>query len=480
MTVGGGARSNGTAVVVGSGPNGLAGAVTLARAGLQVTVVEAADQVGGGLRSAESTLPGLVHDHCAGFHPLAVDNVFSRTVDLAARGVEWLRAPYEMSHPLLGGRGAVVSGTVAETAAGLGDDGAAWTRLFGRVADRMPTTLDEFGQPVLHLPRHPVDLALFGLRAAPPADVVARTFRRPETRALWLGITAHGFRPPSAPFTSAVGIALGAAAQQVGWPVVRGGSQVLADALVAELASYGGSVETGRRVTDLGELGGADVVLLDTSPRDAGRILGDRLAPRLRDQYAGWRHGVGAYQLALAVDGGVPWTHEPSRSAAVVHVGGEAGPLAAAARDVRRGRVPEHPFVLVGQQAVADPARGRGTVVPVDAYAHVPVGCEEDLTDRVLDELERYAPGLRERIVAMTVRPPAEVERQGINYVGGDISTGATFLDQLLLGPRPGRSPYPTGVPGVYLCSSATAPGPGAHGLCGYGAASAALRDLAD
>lgn len=469
---------SGTAVVVGSGPNGLAGAVVLARAGLAVTVVEAADQVGGGLRSAESTLPGLVHDHCAGFHPLAVDNVFSRTVDLAGHGVEWLRATHEMAHPLPDGRGAVVTGTVAETAAGLGEDGPAWRRLFGRVAERMPTTLDEFGQPVLHLPRHPVDLGLFGLRAAPPASVVARTFRRAETRALWLGITAHGFRPPGAPFTSAVGVALGAAAQQVGWPVVRGGSQVLADALVAELASYGGSVETGRRVTDLAELGDADVVLLDTSPSDAARILGERQPGPVRKRYAGWRHGVAAYQLALAVDGGVPWSHEPSRDAAVVHVGGEAGPLASAALDVRRGRVPEHPFVLVGQQAVADPGRGRGGVVPVDAYAHVPVGCEADLTELVLAELERYAPGLRERIVAMTVRTPAEVERTGINYVGGDISTGATFLGQLLLGPRPGRSPYPTGVPGVYLCSSATAPGPGAHGLCGYGAATAALRDL--
>ncbi|MDR6175887.1 phytoene dehydrogenase-like protein [Nocardioides zeae] len=475
-----------TAVVVGSGPGGLAAAVTLAAAGCDVTVLEAAATVGGGLRSGELTLPGLVHDHCAGFHPLAVDNAFTGGHDLAGHGLAWARAPIEMAHPLADGTGAVVERDLATTLAGIAAlsprDARTWQRLFGPAAAHWDAVRAEIAQPVVHLPRHPLTLASFGVRATAPAALVARAFEDPRVAALWLGIAAHGFRPPSEPFTSAAGLALGTAAHVTGWPVAVGGSQRYADALVGVLRAHGGRVETGHRVTSLAELRagtGADLVLLDTSPRDAARILGNAQPDRLRRRYAGWRHLVGAFGVSLAVEGGIPWAHEPSRRAAVVHVGGTPEVLAASARAVRAGRVPVHPFVLVGQQAVADPGRGRDGVVPVDAYAHVPAGHDGDLTALVMAELEAHAPGLRDRVRAVVTRTPAETEREGINFVDGDISTGAVDVRQLLLGPRPGRSPYPTGVPGVYLCSAATAPGPGAHGLTGYGAARRALADLA-
>lgn len=465
------------AVVVGSGPNGLAGALTLARAGLEVTVLEAAGEAGGGTRSTEATLPGLLHDECSGFHPLALDTAFSRSVDLGSAGLEWAWPEAEFSHPLDGGRGAVVRRSVAETAAGLGADGRSWERLFGPLTERFDKIATEFLQPVLHVPRHPIALARFGLWSGMPATMLARRWSSDEARGLWAGVAAHAFRPLGSLASSAIGVALGTAAHRYGWPVAIGGSRSISRAMIALIEEHGGKVETGVRVTSLDECE-ADVVLLDTSPAAAAAIAGERMPGRVRRAYGRYRHGPGAFQVALAVEGGIPWSHEPSRVAGTVHLGGTLEEIAAAERAVARGEMPERPFVLLGQQYLADPGRSAGGVHPVDAYAHVPAGYDGDATEAILGQIERFAPGFRERLLKVTTRSTAGIAAANANYVGGDIVTGANTPLQLVFRPRPALNPYATGIRGVYLCSAATPPGAGAHGMCGHLAAQSALGRL--
>ncbi|ONI91292.1 FAD-dependent oxidoreductase [Saccharothrix sp. ALI-22-I] len=467
-----------TAAVVGSGPNGLAAAITLATAGLRVTVLEAASTPGGGTRSGEATVPGVLHDECSGFHPLAVDNAFTRAFDLSRHGLRWAWPEVQYAHPLDGGRGAAVWRSVEETAAALGEDGAAYRRTFGPLDARFDAIAEEFLQPVAHVPRHPVALARFGLGAALPATALARRWRGEPARALWAGVAAHAFRPLGTVASSAIGLALGTAAHHHGWPVALGGSRSIARAMLALLAELGGRVETGVRVTSVAQCE-ADVVLLDTSPADAVRILGDRLPPRVRRSYLRYRHGPGAFQVAFAVRGGVPWTYEPARLAGTVHIGGSLAEIADAERAVWRGRAVERPFVLVGQQHLADPGRSAGDVHPVDVYAHVPAGYDGDATEAITAQVERFAPGFRDRVVARSVRTTRAIAGHNPNFVGGDITTGANTARQLLFRPRAVADPYATGVPGVYLCSAATPPGAGTHGLCGHHAARSALADLA-
>lgn len=467
-----------SAVVVGSGPNGLAAAVTLAADGVDVTVLEASDAVGGGTRSGELTLPGLLHDECSGFHPLAVDNAFSRRFPLQEHGLQWAWPQVQYSQPLDGGRGGAVYRSVEDTAAALGRDGDGYRRMFGRLDARFGAIADEFLQPMVHLPRHPLALARFGLYAALPATWLARRWSEPETRALYAGVAAHAFRPLSTPLSSAIGVALGTAAHRFGWPVAVGGSAAISTAMAKLLASYGGRIETGVRVERLEQLGEPDLVLLDTSPSAAARILGPRLPGRVAHAYRRYRHGPAAFQVAFAVEGGIPWTHRPSRQAGTVHVGGTIEEVAAAERQVWRGRMPSRPFVLVGQQSLADPSRARGGVHPVDVYAHVPAGWRGDATAAIVAQIERFAPGFTDRIVDRRVRTVGDIEGDNANYVAGDIVTGANTPWQLVFRPRPALDPYATGVPGVYLCSAATPPGAGAHGMCGWHAARSALASL--
>ncbi|GAB3659781.1 NAD(P)/FAD-dependent oxidoreductase [Nocardioides korecus] len=467
--------------MVGSGPNGLAAALTLADQGLEVTVLEAADTLGGGTRSRELTLPGLVHDECSGFHPLAVDNAFTRRFDLAAQGLRWRWAEVEYSHPLDDGRGAAAWRSVERTAAALGPDERAWLQVFGSVSRHFDRVAEDFLRPVVHVPTHPVALATFGARAVAPATLLARRFATPEARALFAGAAAHAMRPLTAPLTSAIGLALGASAHRYGWPVAEGGSASISRAVVGLLTQLGGRVETGVEVTSLDQVGDADVVLLDLAPAAAARVIGDRLPARVRRSYERYRHGPGAFKLDLAVEGGVPWRHAESRAAGTVHVGGTLAEVAHTEREVDRGRMPERPFVLVGQQHLADPGRSRDGVHPVYAYAHVPAGWDGDpavAREALLGQLERFAPGVRERVVAEHVTTPRDWERLDANFVGGDVITGANTVGQLLLRPRPALDPYATGVDGVYLCSAATPPGAGAHGMCGWNAARSALRRL--
>ncbi len=467
-----------TAVVVGSGPNGLAAALTLADAGVDVHVVEAEDTLGGGTRSSELTLPGLIHDECSGFHPLSTDSAFATEFDLAGAGLTWRWAELEFSHPLEGGAGAAVQRSVDLTAATLGADGREWARVFGPLTERFGTIAEEFLQPVAHVPRHPLHLARFGAYAAAPVSLVARRWSGDEARALWAGAAAHAFRPFTGPLSSAIGIALTTAAHAYGWPVAEGGSASITAAVVTRARERGVTFETGRRVADARELEAVDLVMLDTSPSGAADILGDLLPGRVTRAYRRFRHGPGAFKVDYAVEGGVPWQHEPSRRAGTVHVGGTLEEIAFAEREVASGRMPERPFVLVGQQYLADPGRSVDGVHPLYAYAHVPARYDGDATEVITGQIERFAPGFRDRVLATSVRSTTELTEHNANYVGGDIVTGANDLRQLVFRPRATLAPYATGAPGVYLCSAATPPGAGAHGMCGYLAAKSALAGL--
>lgn len=467
-----------TATVVGSGPNGLAAAITLADAGVRVRVIEAADRPGGGLKSSELTLPGLLHDECAAFHPLVPWSPFVREARLAELGLRWSSAPVELAHPLGDGRGGALHRSVAGTATRLGEDGHRWERTFGHLVEDFDHVVEDILRPVLHLPAHPLGLARFGALAALPARAVTSALRSPSARALFAGVAAHALRPLGGPASASVGVALTTAAHAGGWPVIEGGSGALLDMLLRRAADLGVELETGRRVHDLDEVE-TDLVMLDTTPATAADIIGDALPAGTARAYRRFQHAPGVAKLDLAVERGIPWLQADARRAGTVHVGGDEREVAAALRDVTRGRLPARPFVLVGQQYLADPGRSRGDVHPVYAYCHVPSGYPGDPTDLILDRIEEAAPGTRERVLATRTRTTAEAQLSNANLVGGDVIGGASTTRQLVGRPRWSLDPYATGAPGVFLCSASTPPGAGAHGMCGYLAARSAVDALA-
>lgn len=465
-----------TAVVVGSGPNGLAAATVLARAGVEVTVIEASDHLGGGARSVESPVDGLLQDHCAAVHPMAPGSAYFQSLDLEAMGVEWAYAPYDAAHPLDGGDAGLLSTSVAETAAGLGADGRRWASMFGPPSRAFDKLAPGIMAPMLRVPRHPLLLARFGLVAGPPPALVGRAFRTERARALFMGVAAHAFQPLTQPLVTGIGAGIIAAGHSVGWPVIRGGTGRFTDASIAMLRGMGVRFETGQRITRLHELPRHDIVMLDVHPHIAAGILAEHQPSGSRRAYRRFRPGPAAFKVDLAVEGGIPWSNPEVAKAGTVHLGGSAAEIVVAEREVGAGRMPERPFVLVGQQYVADPARTHGNLVPIYAYAHVPYAYAGDATEAVIAQIERFAPGLRDRIIAVRSRSTAEAEAENPNFIGGDILTGAKSPVQFLLGPRITAQPYDTGVPGVYLCSAATPPGPGIHGMGGFNAATRALR----
>lgn len=467
------------AIVVGAGPNGLACAAVLARAGLAVRVLEAEEEIGGGTKTAELTVAGVLHDHCSAFHPMAAGSPLLVSLGLERHGLRWEWPDLELAHPLDDGSAATMARSLERTAKGLGgSDGRRWRRLFARPSAGFGALLDDLMRPVLHLPRHPLRLARFGAPAALPATAVARIWEGPRARALWGGTAAHAFSRLDRPMSASVGMALTCAAHWFGWPVAVGGSRAISDALAAEVRARGGRIETGIRVSSLAELGSPDALVFDLAPAAVAAICGDRMPGRVARALRRYRHGPGAFKVDLAVEGGVPWTAEPCRRAGTVHAIGSFEEIVTAEREVNDRRMPRRPFVLVGQQYLADPTRSAGDVHPVWAYAHVPSGFSGDATEAVLDQIERFAPGLRERIVGRHVRGPAEIEAANANYVGGDIITGANTPLQVTIRPRLALDPYATGIPGTYICSAATPPGAGAHGMCGLNAARSALRHL--
>ena len=463
-------------VVVGSGPNGLVGAVRLAEAGRRVLLVEAAERLGGGLRTEELTLPGFRHDVCATALPLAMASPAFRAIDPTRDGVEFLHPPLPVAHPLDGGRSALVHRDVEATAEAFGRDAAAWHATLGETARAGLPLVDTLLNP-LGLPRTPVALARYGVFGALPATVVAQLFRDPAARAAFGGMAAHAILDLNAPVTAGYGMLIGALAHSVGWPVVKGGTQALADGLASRLRSLGAEVVTGQRVQDLAELPPAPVTLLDLTPRQLLEIGRDRLPAGYRRRLERYRYGSGVFKIDYALDAPVPWADPAVGGAGTVHLGGTFEEIAAGERAVARGGHPDRPYVLGVQACVADPSRAPAGKHTFWAYCHVPNGSTVDMTTAIENQIERFAPGFRDRVLARNVMNSAALEAHNANEVGGDINGGAGDWRQFVSRPVLSANPWRTPVPGLYLCSSSTPPGGGVHGMGGWQAAGLALGD---
>ncbi len=463
------------AVVVGSGPNGLSAAVRLAEAGCSVLVLEAADTIGGGTRSAQLTLPGFVHDVCAAVHALGVAAPPLSLEKLGVHGLRWVWPEVPLAHPLDGGRAGVLHRGVDETAVGIGADGPMWRRLMQPIVDDWPLLLPQLLAPLLSAPRHPVAMARFGVRALQPATWLTRRFHTDEAAALLGGCAAHAMLPLGKPLTSAFGMMLAAAAHTGGWPVAAGGSQSVADALTARLRVVGGEVRTGMMVRSLADLPPHRVALFDTNPAQLAAIAGDALPSRYRHRLRRFRHGPGAFKIDYALDGAVPWTNQACRRAGTLHVIGTSAELIAAEADVATGRMPQRPFVLAVQPSVFDTTRAPEGKHTLWAYAHVPRGYSGDATDAIDGQIERFAPGFRDLVLARHVTTPRDLQAHNPNYVGGDIAGGAHSGLQLIFRPTIALRAYATPNPSLFLCSASTPPGAGVHGMCGWHAAGRVL-----
>jgi phytoene dehydrogenase-like protein len=466
------------AVIVGSGPNGLAAAITLARAGRSVIVFEAKDTIGGGTRSAELTLPGFVHDVCSAVHPLAVGSPFLRSLPLQQFGLEWIYPPASLAHPLDDGTAVMVQRSIEATGETLGVDANAYRRLMKPLAADWPHLAHEFLGP-LRFPHHPITLLRFGPRALLPAATLARlAFRGERARAVFAGMACHSIMPLEQIATAAFGLVLGITAHAVGWPIPKGGSQAIANALAAYLQSLGGEIVTGCEVERLDQLPPHDAGLFDVTPRQLDRIAGDRLPLNYRHKLQGFRYGPGVFKMDFALDGPIPWKAAECAQAATVHLGGTLEEIAMAERAVGRGQHPERPFVLVAQSSLFDATRAPKGKQTIWAYCHVPNGSTIDMSERIEAQIERFAPGFRDRILAQTTRTSLELERYNPNYIGGDINGGVQDWRQLFTRPVASLNPYAAPTKGIYLCSSSTPPGGGVHGMCGYFAARAVLSAL--
>jgi phytoene dehydrogenase-like protein len=463
-------------VVVGSGPNGMAAAITCAEAGRSVLLLEAADAVGGGTRSAELTLPGFVHDVCSAIHPLAAVSPFFAAAGLDRHGLELVHPEVALVHPLDDGRAGVLHQSIERTVDGLGADGAAWDRHVGWAARRWDDLAPAVLGPILRLPRHPLTLAGFGLRGLLPATWAARAFSTPEARGLFAGAAAHAFLPLSRPFTTAMGTMLLASGHVAGWPMVRGGTQRLADAMEARLRELGVTIETGRRVRSLDDIPPSRAVLFDLTPRQLVEICGDDLPGTYRARLGRYRYGPGVFKVDYALSGPVPWTNPEARRAGSLHLGGTIEEVAAAEADVAHGRHPRRPFVLVAQQSLFDATRAPDGQHTLWTYCHVPARSSLDMTDAIEDQIERFAPGFRDLVLARHRADSAWYEGYNPSYVGGDIAGGSHGGLQLLMRPVVGLDPYATPNPRFFLCSASTPPGGGVHGMGGLNAARSALR----
>ncbi|MGI8586129.1 MAG: phytoene desaturase family protein [Chloroflexia bacterium] len=466
------------AVIVGAGPNGLAAAVSIARAGHSVLVLEGKETIGGGCRSAELTLPGFTHDVCSAIHPLALNSPFFRTLPLQEHGLSWIEPPAPLAHPLNDGTAVLLERSVESTALNLGPDAQAYRALMGPLVRDWekiePSVVGPF-----RVPRHPLAASRFGLYALRSAEGLARgTFHGERARAIFAGMAAHSMMPLDRSPTAAAGLLLAITAHVVGWPVARGGSQQIVNALADYLRSLGGEIKTGVPVGSIDELPRSKAVLFDVTPRQLIEIAGTRLPPGYRSRLGRYRYGPGVFKLDYALDGPVPWRACDCLRAGTVHLGGMLPEILAAEAEVWKGRPPERPFVLVAQQSLSDPTRAPEGKQTLWAYCHVPNGSTFDMTERIEAQIERFAPGFRDRILARHAMNTCDMQHYNPNYIGGDINAGVQDLRQLFTRPTPNLlAPYRTPARGIYICSSATPPGGGVHGMCGYFAAQTAMHD---
>lgn len=465
------------AVVVGSGPNGLAAAITLARAGKRVRVLEAEPTIGGGCRSEELTLPGFVHDSCSAIHALALASPFFRTVPLKEYGVEWIEPPIALAHPFDDGSAAVLARSIDQTAASLGEDGPTYRDLMSPIVQDAELLLNQFLGPFT-LPRHPIALGRFGLLALRSATGLASsTFAGKHAKGMLAGISAHSMLRLEQPGSAAFGLMLSLLGHLTGWPFPRGGAQKIIDAMAAYLKTLGGEIETGVRVTSLNQTGDADAVLFNLTPRQVLEIAGNALPAFYRWQLGRYRYGAGVFKVDWALKGPIPWTAPACHQAGTVHLGGTIEEIAASERAVLEGRHPDRPFIIAAQQSRFDPTRAPDGQHTFWGYCHVPAGSIVDMTALIEAQIERFAPGFRDLILSRSTMGPAEMERHNANYIGGDINAGLQDLRQLFTRPVPRRDPYATPNRRLYLCSSATPPGGGVHGMSGYFAAQSALKN---
>lgn len=466
------------ALVVGGGPNGLSAAITLARAGRSVQLIEARETIGGGMRTAELTLPGFQHDICSAIHPLGVGSPFFRGVPLKQFGLDWLFPAHALAHPLDDGSAVLVERSVADTAVGLGEDSAAYRRLIAPLAADWQKILEDFLGPLRLPPRHPLAMARFGTLALLPAKTLARVFFRGErARAVFCGMAAHSMLPLEWPASAGVGLMLALLAHSTGWPAARGGSQSIADALAGYFKSLGGQIVTGAPVDALDALPESRAVLLDLTARQVIQVAGQRLPESYRAALGRFRYGPGVCKVDYALDGPVPWRARECLGAGTVHLGGGFEEICASEAAVWRGEHPARPFVLIAQQSLFDDTRAPRGKHTLWAYCHVPNGSDRDMSQSIEDQIERFAPGFRSRILARHVYSAADMQAYNPNYIGGDINGGAQLLTQIFTRPVARSAPYSTPARGLYLCSSSTPPGGGVHGMCGYYAAQAVLRD---
>lgn len=464
------------AVIVGAGPNGLSAAIVLAQAGLSVVVLESRPTIGGGTRSAELTLPGFVHDIGSAIHPLAAGSPLFRSLPLAEHGLEWIYPSVAAAHPFANGTAALLTGSVADTARTLGVDEQTYLALMEPIVAHWPTLAVDVLGP-LRFPNHPIDMARFGLDALLPATRLANRFKTPEARGLLAGMAAHAIQPLTNLTTSAIALVLMAVGHRRGWPLPKGGSQQIAEALASYFRSLGGHIEVDRPVRSLADLPKTRVVLFDLTPKQILTIAGDRFSYLYRKQLEHYRYGPGIFKVDWALDGPIPWANAACERAGTIHLGGTLEEIVSAEQQTYEGKHPDRPYVLLAQQSRFDSSRAPAGKHTGWAYCHVPNSSTVDMTERIEQQVERVAPGFRDLILARHTMNTAQIEDWNPNYVGGDINGGILDWRQLYTRPTLSLSPYKTGAPGMFICSSATPPGGGVHGMCGYHAARVALRD---
>ena len=467
------------AIIIGSGPNGLAAAITLAQNGQKVLVLEAKDTIGGGTRTAEITLPGFQHDICSAIHPLGVASPFFSNLPLTDYGLEWIHSPVALAHPLDDGRAAILTRSLEESSASMGQDGRAYQRLMAPLVDSWQEILGDILGPLPVPPRHPFSLMRFGLQAIRSARGLAdRHFQSDTARSLFAGLAGHGMLPLEEPTTASIALVLGMLAHTVGWPIPKGGSQAISNAMAAYLNSLGGEIITGQEVTSLDDLPDSTAVLMDVTPRQIVQICGDRLPSRYRQGLEKYRYGPGVCKVDYALSGAIPWKSADCGRAGTVHLGGTLEEISVSESAVWRGEHPEKPLVLLAQQSLFDETRAPDGKHTAWAYCHVPNGSTSDVSERITAQIERFAPGFRDLILAKHVHTASQMQAYNPNYVGGDINGGVQDWRQLFTRPVARWSPYTTPVKGLYICSSSTPPGGGVHGMCGYHAARSVLKEI--